>query len=154
MFNPLLVVEFSVTFTQSHIIDTLLPPHHCGDATFPSRLLETPTWDEPREVWTLKWARWQCCSTLSWASQSTSDILFFGGSVCACMLSCFSHVQPHGLQPARLLCPWDSPGKNTGVGCHALFQGIFRIQGSNPSLLQLLHCRRIPYHWTIREAHQ
>ena len=28
--------------------------------------------------------------------------------------------QPHGLQPARLLCPWDSPGKNTGVGCHAL----------------------------------
>ena len=28
--------------------------------------------------------------------------------------------QPHGLQPARLLCPWDFPGKNTGVGCHAL----------------------------------
>ena len=30
---------------------------------------------------------------------------------------------PHGLQPARLLCPWDSSGKNTGVGCHALLQG-------------------------------
>ena len=30
----------------------------------------------------------------------------------------------HGLQPARLLCPWDSPGKNTGVSCHALLQGI------------------------------
>ena len=29
-------------------------------------------------------------------------------------------LQPHGLQPARLLCPWDSPGKNTGVGCHYL----------------------------------
>ena len=27
----------------------------------------------------------------------------------------------HGLSPARLLCPWDSPGKNTGVGCHFLF---------------------------------
>ena len=27
-------------------------------------------------------------------------------------------LRPHGLQPARLLCPWDSPGKNTGVGCH------------------------------------
>ena len=34
-----------------------------------------------------------------------------------------------------LLCPWDSPGKNTGVGCHFLLQGIFPIQGSNPSLL-------------------
>ena len=29
-------------------------------------------------------------------------------------------VRPHGLQPTRLLCPWDSPGKNTGVGCHFL----------------------------------
>ena len=28
--------------------------------------------------------------------------------------------RPHGLQPTRLLCPWDSPGKNTGVGCHCL----------------------------------
>ena len=32
-------------------------------------------------------------------------------------------LQPHGLQPARLLCPWDYPGKNTGVGCHFLLQG-------------------------------
>ena len=38
---------------------------------------------------------------------------------------------PHGLQPTRLLCPWDSPGKNTGVGCHALRQGIFPTQGLN-----------------------
>ena len=29
-----------------------------------------------------------------------------------------SHREPGGLQPTRLLCPWDSPGKNTGVGCH------------------------------------
>ena len=40
--------------------------------------------------------------------------------------------------PARPLCPWDSPGKNTGVGCHALLQGIFLTQGSNPCLLCLL----------------
>ena len=39
---------------------------------------------------------------------------------------------PHGLYPTRLLCPWDSPGKNTGMGCHTLFQGIFPTQGSNP----------------------
>ena len=48
-------------------------------------------------------------------------------------------MRPHGLQPTRLLCPWDSPGKNTGVGCHALLQGIFQTQGSNPCLLHLLH---------------
>ena len=43
----------------------------------------------------------------------------------------------------RLLCPWNFPGKNTGVGCHSLLQGIFPTQGSNPSLL---HCRQIIYH--------
>ena len=53
-----------------------------------------------------------------------------------------SSLQPCGLWPARLLCPWDSPGKNTGVGCHALLQGVFPTQGSN---LGLQHCRRILY---------
>ena len=48
-------------------------------------------------------------------------------------------LQHYGLQSARLLCPWDSPGKNTGVGCHAVLQGIFLTQGLNPCLLQLLH---------------
>ena len=46
--------------------------------------------------------------------------------------------QPHGL-----LCPWDSPDKNTGVGCRALLQGIFPTQGLNPGLPQ---CRQILYH--------
>ena len=50
-------------------------------------------------------------------------------------------LQLHVLKPTRLLCPWDSPGKNTGVGCHALLQGIFPTQVSNPSLLHLLHCQ-------------
>ena len=41
----------------------------------------------------------------------------------------------HGLEPTRLLCPWNSPDKNTtGVGCHFLLQGIFPTQGSNPGL--------------------
>ena len=44
-----------------------------------------------------------------------------------------------GLQPARLLGPWDSPGKNTGLGCLALLQGIFLTQGLKPHLLGLLH---------------
>ena len=43
--------------------------------------------------------------------------------------------------PPRLLCPWDSPGQNTGVACHALLQGIFLTQGSNPWFLGLLHWR-------------
>ena len=45
----------------------------------------------------------------------------------------------------RLLCPWDSPGKNTGVGSHSLLQGIFPTQGLNQGLLhsrQILYCLR------------
>ena len=59
-----------------------------------------------------------------------------------CVLSRFSHVQPcgpHQLKPTRLLCPWDSPGKNTVVGYHALLPGIFLTQALNPHLLCLLH---------------
>ena len=37
-------------------------------------------------------------------------------------------------EPARLLCPWDSPGKSTGVGCHFRLQRIFPTQGSNMGL--------------------
>ena len=48
-------------------------------------------------------------------------ILFF----CLVAKSCLTFLQPYGVQPAGLLCPWDSPGKNTGVGCHFLLQGIF-----------------------------
>ena len=47
------------------------------------------------------------------------------------------------LWPTRLLWPWDSPGKNTGVGCHFLLQRIFPTQGSN---LGLTHCRQMLYH--------
>ena len=40
-------------------------------------------------------------------------------------------LQPHGLQPARLLCPWDFPGKKIGVRRHFLLRGIFLTQGFN-----------------------
>ena len=54
---------------------------------------------------------------------------------------------PHGLQPTRLLCPWDFEGKGTGVGCHFHLQETFPTQGSNPGLL---HCK-----WTLyRLSHQ
>ena len=43
--------------------------------------------------------------------------------------------------------PWDSPGKNTVVGCHLLLQGIFQTQGSNPDLLCLLLCKADSLPW-------
>ena len=54
--------------------------------------------------------------------------------------SVVSDSRPHGLQPTRLLCPWDSPGKSTGVSCQSLLQGIFPNQRSNPGLPR---CRQI-----------
>ena len=77
--------------------------------------------------------------------------------IIVCVLCLFASVVSHflwlqGPRPTGLLCPWDSPGKNTGVGCHALFQGIFPVLGLNPHLLCLLHCRQILYHWAPRGA--
>ena len=60
-------------------------------------------------------------------------------SVCAQVLCCVWLLWPHGLYPTRLPCPWDFPGKNIGVGCHFLFQGIFLTQGSHLHLLHVLH---------------
>ena len=71
----------------------------------------------------------------------------------ACVLShsvASNCLQTSGLQLARLLCPWDSPGKNAEVGSHSLLQGIFLTQGLNQSLL---HCRQILYQLSQREAH-
>ena len=73
----------------------------------------------------------------------------------ACMVSVFSCVWLFVTPWTCSLpgtCPWDSPGKNTGVGCHALLQGIFLSQGLNLRLLSLLHCRWILHRWAIREA--
>ena len=64
-------------------------------------------------------------------------------------LDCFQHVhvcsavsdslQPRGLRPARLLCPQNFPGENTGAGCHFLLQGICPIQGLSQSHVQILY---------------
>ena len=45
-------------------------------------------------------------------------------------------LRPHGLEPTRLLCPWNSPGKITGVGCHFLLQGSSRPR--DPALQESL----------------
>ena len=57
-------------------------------------------------------------------------------------------LRSHELQPTGLLCPWDSPGKNTGVGCHSLLQGIFSTQELNPGLP---HCQQMLYRRTPEE---
>ena len=73
-------------------------------------------------------------------------------SCCFCLVASVmsNSIRPYRLQPARLLSPWDSLGRSTGVGCHNLLQGIFLTQESNPGLL---HCRQILYSWGTREAH-
>ena len=75
------------------------------------------------------------------------------GSCCHCCCLPASvmsdSVWPYGQQSTRLLCSWDSLGKSTRVGCHALLQGIFPTQESN---LGLLDCREILYYWATREA--
>ena len=67
---------------------------------------------------------------------ATISKLFIWSWVCA--QSC-STLWPHRLQPTRLLCSRDFPGKNTGVGCHFLLQGVFPTQGSNSLFLHLLY---------------
>ena len=65
---------------------------------------------------------------------------------CACTCSAAQSIlRPFGLKSTRVLSPWDFSGKNTGVSCHFLFQGLFPTQGLNLHLLCLLHCRRILY---------
>ena len=77
---------------------------------------------------------------------SSKSLLLMGHKPFA-MLCLIAQLGPTLWDPARFLCPWESPGKNTRVGSHALLQGIFPSQGLNPGLL---HSRRILY----RLSHQ
>ena len=63
---------------------------------------------------------------------------------------CLTLCKPVDCSPPGSSVYGDSPGKNTGVGCHALLQGIFPTQVSNPGLP---HCRQILYQLSYREAH-
>ena len=94
------------------------------------------------------------CKSRSWNSRSICpstylSILLFHSQLTQTVHACsiMSHfLQPHGLQPARLLCPWDFPGKNTRVGCHFLVQGIFLTQGSDPMHLRHQQADSLPLH--------
>ena len=110
-------------------------------------------------VVTLSFLPWQDKKVLvdnSTLSRFSLHIICFGisvvgrrgkGKVNTCMHAkllqlCLTLCNPMDCSPTRLLCPWDSPVKNTGVGCHFLLQQIFLTQESNPGLL---HCRQILY---------
>ena len=65
--------------------------------------------------------------TLEWVAISFSNVWKWSRSVVS------DSVWPHGLQPTRLLRPWDFPGKSTGVGCHCLFLVRYKSQHWSPS---------------------
>ena len=55
------------------------------------------------------------------------QVVLLGSLLCMLSISVVSNsLRPHKLQPPRFLCPWNFPGKNTGVGCHFLLQGSFQ----------------------------
>ena len=86
----------------------------------------------------LVWRQPLSCCIFTW----WKEWALVSSSPCVSRSVMSDSLQPHGEQPFRLLCPWDFPGKNTGVGCHSLLQGIFLTQGLN---LGLLRCREILY---------
>ena len=71
-------------------------------------------------------------------SKETTDLNVKLKTTKSCAQLCQT-LGPHRLWPARLFCPWNFPGKNTGVDCHFLLQGIFQTQGSNLYLFCFLH---------------
>ena len=77
-----------------------------------------------------------CWKTVKEIDENTKDVLDVAAA--AKLLQLCLTLRPHRWQPTRLPRPWDSPGKNTGVGCHALFQGICPTQALNPHLFHLL----------------
>ena len=134
------VMKIMVTsFKRSHAgIDTVIAPNPA--ACLCHRLLDTHG-----HVWVS--LLWSHCSFI--LCPSAYKVLFVPSKSLFPWKWKWSHsvlsdsFQPHGWQPTRLCCPWDFPGKNTGMGCHFLLQGIFPTQGSN---LGLLYCRQTIYH--------
>ena len=72
----------------------------------------------------------------NWVSERIINFIQRVSESCCTIMS--DSLWSHRLQPSLLLCPWNSLGKSTGVGCHFLLQGIFPNWESNPGLL---HCR-------------
>ena len=131
--------ELKHTSTQKHVRECSQQHHKIAEK-----------WPQPKclsndvgisKIWSFHTIRYSVIKRKNWCMLQHGWTLKTGIS-CSGVSNSF---QPHGLSPTRLLCPWDSPGKITRVGCHVLLQGMFPTQGLNPCLLHLLHCRQIPY---------
>ena len=72
---------------------------------------------------------------------------------CECMPSCIQLFATLWTAAHRVLCPWDSPGKNTGVGCHTLFQGIFPTRDQSPVSCITCLGRQVLYTSATWKAH-
>ena len=103
----------------------------------------------PKKVRLAPWTR--VCQTVLYFKPSScpsQQLNCYGRqNVCVSVAeSCLTLRNPMDCSPPG--CPWNFPGKNTGVGSHSLLQGIFPTQGSKPGLL---HCRQILYHLSHQE---
>ena len=122
--------------------------HHIRKLTLGNILVNWFPWDPTRglkqrqtkdqESWLFK--KYTTKGLYYWLFSTLINI-FTSGKKWSCSVVC-DCLRIHGLQLTRLLCPWNFPGKSTGVGCHFLLQGIFLTQGSS---LGLPHCRQRLY---------
>ena len=126
----------------------LWTPHVLAVTPHPSHTLSCAVSVESSPLYKYFSGPFQAFTTTIWRTQY--DVLKFG-CVCSLAKPCLT-LWSHGLNPATLLCPWDFPSKNNGVGCHFLFREVFLTQGLNPSLLGLLHWQVVLYHSATREA--
>ena len=78
-----------------------------------------------------------CTCTYCFSAGLFIRVYYAYAMLCSVANLCSNHCDP--MKPARLFCPWDSPGKNTGESCLFFLQGVFLTQGSSLYLLHLLH---------------
>ena len=120
-----------------HFYNAILD-HHIAQCWFLWTVLLTVSVQRCVTVWLTQWEPWlradsriECFTYLNISRERLHACAL---SLCLCLTLC----DPRTVA-TRLLCPWDSPGKNIGEGCYFLLQGIFLTQGSNPRLLRLPH---------------
>ena len=115
-----------------------------------------PTWNlaelsSPQGLQIIYCSSWKDSSLIQ--SMFTEPVSSCNMHMCSVASVVPDSLPPCGLWPARLFCPWDSPGRNARVSSHALLQASFLTQGLSSCLLRLLHGRQILYHWATWAAH-
>ena len=124
------------TLVSDHVSKIVTVGDHC-----PGKYLASPSFGVTAVTNSLPHTRYSTCIIIFGLEESSVSWCYFI-HVRACVLSQFCCIWLFATLwtvAHRLLCPWDSPGKSTGVGRHFLLHGIFPTQGSNPCLLHLLH---------------